>query len=79
MAEKYNVKILYTPLVPYLVEFENNSDSYLDHLHPIKTDFSHNHIPYLKEQSFTEKLVYDTIGVNRTIDQVNDSVRYMNT
>ena len=60
MAQYFRFKILYTPLLPYIVHTVEEHDKYLG---PIYTDFSQNHISYMKEHVFNELMVHDPIGV----------------
>ena len=65
MAEHFELKILYTPLIPYLADYEKGENAYLEHLTPIVTDFSQNHIPYIHEQKFNSRIIFDSVGAKR--------------
>ena len=66
MAEHFASTILYTPLIPYLDKIDKmRQNSHLYYFQPILTDFTHNHIPYLNEKAFNEKVIYDHDGVGR--------------
>lgn len=68
MAEYFKFKILYTPIIPYLVDFESNRvGAYLEFMKEINLDFSQNHIYYLKEKLVNNKLIFDPIGANISV------------
>ena len=74
MAEHFNFKILYTPIIPYLSDFEaKKNGTYMAFLQPIKMNFSLNHIPYLKEKKFNEYIQFDHVGIGLAQQYANKS------
>ena len=63
MAQYFKLRILYTPVIPYLEAFENgNNKSFLRYLRPIRNNYRQNHIYYLKEEQVEKNLIYDERG-----------------
>lgn len=65
MAEHFKFKILYVPVIPYMADLEvkpRTLGHYLTFLKPLQANFSENHIHYLKEDKFNEKVVFDDVG-----------------
>ena len=63
IAQYFKLRVLYTPVVPYLEAFETgNNESFLSYLRPIRNDFHQNHIHYLTEEQVNKNLIYDERG-----------------
>ena len=81
LAEYYNMKILYTPIIPYLTDYMANKHGvYLSYMKPMKLNFKENHIPYLKEDRVNDKIIFDPEGskIAQTYAERKKWVRFTN-
>ena len=68
MAEYFKFKIHYTPIIPYLSDFERrNNGTFLSSQKPLFVNFTENHIPFLKEDIFHKNIIFDDEGSERAI------------
>ena len=75
IAEHFQLKILYTPLIPYMVQlYETDENAYLEYLNPIATNFGQNYIPYINEKLFRERIIHDPVGVERVKESTAEGV-----
>ena len=73
MAEHFQFKVFYVPLMPYMAYLEKSSKSD-SHLESIATNFSQNHIPYINENVFNKRIIHDPTGVERVQNNTGRNV-----